>query len=162
VSERISKPEYYLRIAKTVALRSTCLRSCYGAVIVRDDRILSTGYNGSPRGGLNCVDIGVCGRAGVESRTRFELCRAVHAELNSIMNACESVRGATLYLAGFPWWNSCDLDDTKDKLGEKSYPCKMCLRAIINAGITSICIRDTDCQPVTRPVEWFEFIEREG
>lgn len=160
MTARISKPEYYLRIARTVALRSTCIRSGYGAVIVRDDRILSTGYNGAPRGGINCVDIGACGREGVETRTRFELCRAVHAELNALINAGVVVSGATLYLAGFSRGNLFYLDVASDKLGENSYPCKMCFRSIINAGIKSICFRDVDCQPVTRPVEWFEFIER--
>ena len=102
---RIDKENYYLDIADAVLKRSTCLRRCYGAIIVKNDEILSTGYNGAPRGRKNCTDLGRCTREElrVPSGERYELCRSVHAEANCIISAPRSATlGATLYLAGTP------------------------------------------------------------
>ena len=101
--KRIDKENYYLDIAETVLERSTCLRRCYGAIIVKNDEIVSTGYNGAPRGRKNCMDLGYCTREAmnVPSGERYELCRSVHAEMNAIISAARrDTLGATLYLAG--------------------------------------------------------------
>jgi dCMP deaminase len=101
--ERVSKENYYLDIAETVIGRATCLRRCYGAIIVKNDEIISTGYNGAPRGRKNCVDMGRCTRAelNVPQGQRYELCRSVHAEANAIISAARrDMAGGTLYLPG--------------------------------------------------------------
>ena len=100
--DRRDKINYYLDIAETVAERSTCLRRCYGAIIVNNDEIISTGYNGAPRGRKNCIDLGRCIREELKipSGERYELCRSVHAEQNCIISASRrDMLGATLYLA---------------------------------------------------------------
>lgn len=124
---RISKDEYYLAIAQTVALRSTCLRRQYGAVIVKNDRIISTGYNGSARGEENCCDVGECWREahGIPHGEQYEKCAAVHAEDNAISQAGRESIGATLYLAGF-----------EDGKPIEAKPCLMCERKIKNAQIS--------------------------
>ena len=126
---RISKREYYLGIAEAVAQRSTCLRRQYGAVIVKDDQIISTGYNGSARGEENCCDVGYCWREAnnVPHGEQYEKCVAVHAEDNAISQAGREAIGATLYLAG--------LEDGKPIEAE---PCMMCARKIRNARITKV------------------------
>lgn len=126
---RISKRDYYLGIAAAVAQRSTCIRRQYGAVIVKDDRIISTGYNGSARGEVNCCDTGECWRAanGIPHGERYEACRAVHAEDNAISQAGREAIGAYLYLAGF--------ENGRVIAAE---PCEMCARKIKNAGITRV------------------------
>lgn len=126
---RISKDQYYLDIAKAVAQRSTCLRRQYGAVIVKNDRIIATGYNGSARNEANCCDSGVCWREahGIPHGERYEECVAVHAEDNAISQAGRETIGATLYLAGFE----------NGKI-IKAVPCKMCNRKIINAQIEKV------------------------
>ena len=136
--ERIDKENYYLDIAETVLERSTCLRRCYGAIIVRNDEIVATGYNGAPRGRKNCVDLGYCTRdaLGVPSGERYELCRSVHAEANAIISAARSeTLGGTLYLAG--------RDAKTGKLLHDATSCSMCRRLIINAGIARVVIRNT-------------------
>ena len=87
--QRISKENYYLNIAQTVLERATCLRRVYGAIIVKNDEIISTGYNGAPRGRRNCVDMGYCTRERLQvpRGERYELCRSVHAEANAIISA---------------------------------------------------------------------------
>ena len=126
---RISKRDYYLEIAKTVALRSTCLRRQYGAVIVKDDIIIATGYNGAARGETNCCDVGQCWREanGIPHGERYEECVAVHAEDNAISQAGRDAIGATLYLAG----------SENGKL-INAVPCKMCARKIKNARIAEV------------------------
>lgn len=136
--ERIDKENYYLDIAETVLERSTCLRRCYGAIIVRNDEIVATGYNGAPRGRKNCVDLEYCTREalGVPSGERYELCRSVHAEANAIISAARSeVLGGTLYLAG--------RDAKTGALLPEATSCSMCRRLIINAGIARVVIRNT-------------------
>jgi|GEM_PF-89907 len=136
---RPSKTDYYLDIAKQVSLRGTCLRRNFGAVIVKDDRIISTGYAGAPRGVMNCIDIGKCPRkaAGIPPGERYELCRSVHAEANAIIHAsANDMQGATLYLV------SISKDDGSIFDGGK--PCKMCSRLIINSGIKTVIMRRKD------------------
>lgn len=125
---RPSKTEYYLNIAADVSRRSTCIRRQYGAVIVKNDEIIATGYNGSPRGEDNCCDIGMCWREAnnIPHGQQYEKCVAVHAEQNAIISAARrDMIGATLYLAGFE----------NGKRIEHPKPCEMCRRAIRNAGL---------------------------
>ena len=136
--DRISKENYYLDIACTVASRSTCLRKQYGAIIVKDDSIVSTGYNGAPRGRKNCTDLGYCMRdkLHIPRGERYELCRSVHAEANAIIAASrERTLGATLYLAG--------VDSKTGDLVADACSCQMCKRLVINAGIEKVIIRNT-------------------
>ena len=133
--ERISKENYYLDIAETVIGRATCLRRCYGAIIVKNDEIISTGYNGAPRGRKNCVDLGYCAREAmkVPRGERYELCRSVHAEANAIISAARrDMLGGTLYLVG--------RDAKTQELLADTMPCSMCRRHIINAGITQVVV----------------------
>ena len=135
---RIDKENYYLDIAQTVLERSTCLRRCYGAIIVQHDEIISTGYNGAPRGRQNCADLNYCTRAemNIPSGQRYELCRSVHAEANAIISAARrDMLGATIYMV-------CR-DPMTGQLIPDSTSCSMCRRLIINAGISRIVIRDT-------------------
>ena len=136
--KRIDKENYYLDIAQTVLERSTCLRRCYGAILVKNDEIISTGYNGAPRGRANCIDLGYCTRMAmnIPSGERYELCRSVHAEANAIISAARSeTLGATLYMA-------CK-DPATGELIPGSTSCSMCRRLIINAGIRKVIIRNT-------------------
>ena len=135
---RVDKENYYLDIAETVLERSTCLRRCYGAILVRNDEIVATGYNGAPRGRKNCMDLGRCTREqlGIPSGERYELCRSVHAEANCIISAARNESlGATLYMA-------CRDPETGERIAG-STSCAMCRRLIINAGIERVVIRDT-------------------
>jgi len=128
---RPSWEEYYLEIAKKVSARSTCIRRKYGAVIVKDGRIVSTGYNGSARDEDNCCDTGKCARKelNVPAGERYELCVAVHAEMNAIINCSpENLKGSTIYIAGF----------NEDGSVASAEPCMMCSRAIKNAKITKL------------------------
>ncbi|MBC8414251.1 MAG: dCMP deaminase family protein [Nitrospira sp.] len=123
--------EYFIEIAKVVSSRSTCIRRKYGAVIVKDKVIISTGYNGSPRGMDNCIDLGTCTRQemNIPSGERYELCEAVHAEQNAIISARpDLMSGATIYIAGFE----------EDESYASGNPCKLCDRMIKNAGISEI------------------------
>lgn len=125
---RISKQEYYLTLAADAAKRSTCLRRQYGAVIVKHDEIIATGYNGAPRGEANCCDLGFCEREArkIPHGERYELCKSVHAEANAIISASrQEMIGATIYLAG--WEDGKRMEDPQ--------PCEMCRRLIKNAGL---------------------------
>ena len=136
--DRISKENYYLDIAQTVLERATCLRRVYGAIIVKNDEIISTGYNGAPRGRKNCVDMGFCTREAMQvpRGERYELCRSVHAEANAIISASRrDMVGATLYLVG--------KDARTGALLEDATSCAMCRRQVINAGIAKVVIRRT-------------------
>ena len=136
--QRRDKYNYYLDIAETVIERGTCLRRNYGAIIVKNDEIISSGYTGAPRGRENCIDRGVCKREelGVPSGQRYELCRSVHAEANAIISASRrDMLGAVLYLVG--------KDAKTGELFENATPCAMCRRLIINAGIELVVIRQT-------------------
>ena len=136
--ERIDKTNYYLDIAQTVLERSTCRRRHYGAIIVRNDEIIATGYNGAPRGRINCDELGYCVREqlAIPSGERYELCRSVHAEATAIISASRrECIGATLYL--------CGRDATTGELLRDTTSCSMCRRNIINAGIAQVIIRNT-------------------
>ena len=150
--ERRSKDNYYLDIADSVRERATCLRRTYGAIIVKNDEILSTGYNGAPRGRCNCTDMGVCHREElrIPSGQRYELCRSVHAEANAIISASRrDMLGATLYLAGRDAKTGEYLTDTTS--------CSMCRRLIINAGIEKVIARlGEDKIAVTDVREWID------
>jgi dCMP deaminase len=135
---RRDKINYYLDIAETVLERGTCLRRNFGAIIVKTDQIVSTGYVGAPRGRRHCCDIGVCQRPelNVPRGQRYEICRSVHAEANAIIHASRvDMIGSTLYLVGKEM-------DTGAYV-ENASPCAMCKRLIINAGITNVIVRDT-------------------
>lgn len=132
-NQRLDKDAYYLNIARDVAKRSTCLRSCYGAVIVKNDEIIATGYNGAPRGRINCIDCGFCLRTelNLSRGERYELCRSVHAEANAIISADrQRMIGSTLYLSGF--------DPYSGEIIYQMECCAMCKRLIINAGIERV------------------------
>ena len=136
--ERRDKTNYYLDLAEMVAQRCTCLRRHYGAVIVKNDEVISTGYVGAPRGRKNCTDIGECVRKkmGVPRGERYELCRSVHAEANAIISASrDKMIGSSMYLTGIEV-------DTGNYI-ENASSCSMCKRLIINAGIEKVYIRDT-------------------
>ena len=136
--DRRDKTNYYLDIADSVLERSTCRRRHYGAIIVRNDEIIATGYNGAPRGRINCDELGYCVREqlAIPSGERYELCRSVHAEANAIISASRrECIGATLYL--------CGRDATTGELLRDTTSCSMCRRNIINAGIAQVIIRNT-------------------
>ena len=149
---RRDKVNYYLDIAETVAERGTCLRRNFGAIIVKHDQIIATGYTGAPRGRKNCVDTGVCLRAkmGIPRGERYELCRSVHAEANCIISAArnEMIDG-TLYLAG--------KDAVTGELVPNANSCSMCKRMIINAGLKEVVIRNTPEEyTVIQVQEWVD------
>ena len=146
--ERISKENYYLDIAETVLERATCLRRVYGAIIVKNDEIISTGYNGAPRGRANCVDMGYCSREAmnVPRGERYELCRSVHAEANAIIAASRrDVEGGTIYLVG--------RNAATGELLPDATSCLMCRRMVINAGLERVVIRRTKTEFEVVPVE---------
>ena len=149
---RVSKHNYYLDIAQTVAERSTCLRRKFGAIIVKDDVIVSTGYNGAPRGRKNCDDLQYCMRdkLGIPRGERYEMCRSVHAEANAIIAAPrDRMLGATLYMV-------C-VDAKTGLLMEGTSSCMMCKRQVINAGIETVIVRDTkEDYRIISVNEWIE------
>jgi len=137
MTNRINKINYYLDIAQVVAGRSTCLRRKYGAIIVKNDVVIATGYNGAPRGRQNCSDMGYCLREqmNIPRGERYEMCRAVHSEANALISASrEQMIGATMYQA-------C-LNAITGEL-ENIDSCQMCKRLIINAGIEAVIYRTT-------------------
>ncbi len=150
--KRRDKTNYYLDIAQVVAKRGTCLRRNFGAIIVKNDEIIATGYTGAPRGRKNCSDLNYCRREklNIPRGTHYELCRSVHAEANCIISAARrDMIDSTLYLVG-----------TEKKTGtfiENANSCSMCKRLIINAGITKVVIRDTKDKYRVIPVKnWVE------
>jgi len=148
---RRDKENYYLDIAQTVSERSTCIRRHYGAIIVKNDQIIATGYNGAPRGRKNCTDLSFCMREklNIPRGERYELCRSVHAEANAIISASRNdTIGSTIYLVGqYP----------DGRLVESAAPCSMCKRQIINAGVDRVVVRSTDTEYVIFNVnDWIE------
>ena len=150
--QRRDKINYYLDLADVVSKRGTCLRRRYGAVIVKNDEVISTGYVGAPRGRKNCNDVGVCIRQkmNIPRGERYELCRSVHAEANAIISAeREKMIGSTLYLSG--------REVSTDEYIKYSNSCSMCKRMIINAGIEKVIIRDTeDDYRIVDVQDWIE------
>ena len=149
---RISKENYYLDIAETVLERATCLRRVYGAVIVKNDEIISTGYNGAPRGRANCTDMGYCTREAMQipRGQRYELCRSVHAEANAIISASRrDMVGGDIYLVG--------RDAQTGELLKDATSCMMCRRMVINAGLERVVIRRSETEFEIVPVsDWVE------
>ncbi len=150
-AKRVSKNRYYLNIAEEVSKRATCMSAHFGCIIVKDDQIISTGYNGAPRGTKDCYEIGNCLRRklGVKSGTQYEMCRSVHAEQNAIINAARagvSLLGGTMYLFGRRVW------DGADQLLE-AYPCFICKKMILNAGIDRMIVNDENGEIVEFSVE---------
>ena len=150
--ERSDQVNYYLVLAKMVAQRSTCLRRHYGAVIVKNDEVIATGYVGAPRGRKNCNDVGECIRTklAIPRGERYELCRSVHAETNAIISASrDKMIGSAMYLTGVE-------ADTGEYV-KNSCSCSMCKRQIINAGIETVYVRDTDTEYRVIPVQqWID------
>lgn len=135
--QRRDKTNYYLDLAEAVSQRCTCLRKHYGAVIVKNDEVISTGYVGAPRGRENCSDLGYClrSRLGIPRGERYELCRSVHAEANAIICASrDDMIGSTLYLVG--------KEVETGEYVENAVCCSMCKRMVINAGISTVVVRD--------------------
>lgn len=151
-NERVNKHNYYLDIAQTVSERCTCLRKHFGAIIVKDDIILATGYNGAPRGRKNCSDLCTCRREelNIPRGERYELCRSVHAEANAIIAASrDRMLGSVLYMA-------C-VDHKSGELVSGTSSCMMCKKLIINAGIDKVIVRDTkDDFRIINVSEWIE------
>jgi dCMP deaminase len=147
---RPSKIKYYLNIAAEVAKRGTCQRRRFGAVIVRQDQIISTGYVGAPRGAKNCIEMDVCPRTklNIPSGQRYELCRSVHAEANAIINAARagvSLLGGIMYLYG---------ENSDGSLIKDLRPCQMCRRMIINAGLERVILLDKEGIKEFNPSDW--------
>lgn len=152
--ERRDKINYYLDVAETVIERGTCIRRNFGAIIVKNDEIISTGYVGAPRGRQNCCDLKYCTREklNIPRGERYELCRSVHAEQNAIISAERNkMINATMFLVG--------KNHSDGTYVEKSNPCALCKRMIINAGIKDIYIRDT--KDKYRHINIEEFIDND-
>ena len=149
---RRDKTNYYLDMAQVALERGTCLRRNFGAVIVKNDVIVSTGYTGAPRGRANCIDIGTCVRQkmGIPRGERYELCRSVHAEANAIISASRrDMVGGTIYLVG--------RDARTGELLHDATSCAMCRRQIINAGLEKVVIRRTETEFEVVPVQqWID------
>lgn len=152
---RRDKQNYYLDMAQVALERSTCMRRNFGAVIVKNDVIISTGYNGAPRGRANCIDLNYCIREqrNIPRGTQYELCRAIHAEANAIIAASrEEMIGSTLYLVG--------RDAQTGEIMKDADSCPMCKRQIINAGISKVVIRrDQDHYDVIDVNDWVQYDE---
>ena len=158
MQKRIDKTNYYLDIAETVAERSTCSKRKYGAIIVKNDEIISSGFNGAPRGVKDCLESGECNRQNAERGMDYSNCLAVHAEQNAIISACRSeMLDSTLYLVGYSLENRliqlpptvavessvvtpCTFETVKTYV-DNAEPCSLCKRMIVNAGIKEVVIR---------------------
>lgn len=135
---RVDKINYYLDMAEVALERATCLRKKWGAVIVKNDEIIATGYNGAPRGRANCIDLNYCKREAmnIPRGERYEMCRSVHAEANAIISASRNnLLNSTLYMVG--------IEVSNGEYVKHARPCAMCKRMIINAGIKNIIVRNT-------------------
>lgn len=148
--KRIDKINYYLDMAEVALERATCLRRKWGAVIVKNDEIVSTGYNGAPRGRKNCNDLNYCTREKMQipRGERYELCRSVHAEANAIISASRnSLLDSTLYMVG--------KEAATDEYVKNANSCAMCKRMIINAGIKQVVVRRTKTEYETIDTKTF-------
>lgn len=152
VMERRDKYNYYLDLAEVVSQRSTCLRRHYGAVIVKNDEVISTGYVGAPRQRKNCTDLGVCVRQklNIPRGERYELCRSVHAEANAIISTSrDKMMGSSLFLAG--------VEVSDGSYIKNAVCCSMCKRLVINAGIEKVIVRDDkDNYRVIEVKDWID------
>ena len=151
---RVDKINYYLDMAEVALERSTCLRRKWGAVIVKNDEIIATGYNGAPRGRKNCIDLNYCMREKMQipRGERYEMCRSVHAEANAIISAPrKDCIDSTLYMVG--------IEASNGEYVSHARPCAMCKRMIINAGIKNIVVRNTKNE--YEMIETQEFIDND-
>lgn len=156
--KRISKIDMYLNCAEVFAYRSTCIKRKYGAVIVKDDVVISTGYNGAPRGFDNCCDLGRCHRIerNMHQGEGYGICRAIHAEANALLNCSrQQTMGADLYLAGI---------NPEDNSIHRAKPCPLCARTIIQAGIRNVYLRLGEGMDnyLTVPVRELEWVQNGG
>jgi dCMP deaminase len=147
---RIDKTNYYLDIAEAVLKRGSCIRRNFGAIIVNNDQIISSGYTGAPRGRKNCTDINFCTREklNIPRGQRYELCRSVHAEANAIINASRDLMiDGILYLVGREY-------KTKEYVRNAS-PCAMCKRLVINSGVKEVIIREDETNFTVIKTDYF-------
>ena len=142
--------EYFIGIAKAVATRATCLRRKYGAVITKDNSIVSTGYNGAPAGMKDCLEVGKCTRKELQipHGERYELCHSVHAEANAIIRAsADELRGAIIYISGAD-------EESNECISE---PCMMCKRMILNSRIAKVVYSDGNSGfRIIDPIKWLK------
>lgn len=142
--------EYFIGIAKAVSTRATCLRRKYGAVITKDNIIVSTGYNGAPSGMKDCLEVGKCTRRELQipHGERYELCHSVHAEANAIIRASVvELKDATIYISG--------IDDGSNEC--RAEPCMMCKRMILNSRIAKVVYSDGKKRfVVVDPKKWLK------
>ena len=153
MSKRVDKINYYLDIAETVAERSTCLLKHYGCIIVKNDEIISTGYNGAPRGRENCMDLEYCTKKKIYPDIKhggYDACRSVHAEQNAIISAArKDMIGSTMYLVG--------KRKEDNKYAEGAMSCQTCRKLIINAGIDKVIVRNSKTKYIEVNVdEWIK------
>ena len=150
IQKRPNKVQYYLDVAEQVATRSTCLVSKYGCVIVKNDAIISTGYNGSPRGVTNCSDTGVCIRD-CEGTRRYNSCRAVHSEANALLHASyNDLIGSVMYISRY---------DSSDASNERVEPCLNCKRLILNSQTQTVVCRQNNNEIVEfNPKNWVSLV----
>jgi dCMP deaminase len=137
--DRMSKEDWFLKVALDCAMRSTCLQRKYGAVIVdKDDYIVSTGYNGAPKGTTDCLELKSCWRKvkGIPSGQNYEKCMSVHAEMNALLQAGKSANGGTMYLSGY--------DVVKQEIPENMKPCALCTKLLVNSQIKQVVMMDKD------------------
>jgi len=155
MKSKMPKDEYYLKIAETVAIKSTCLSVSFGCIIVKSDQIISTGYVGSPRKTMDCIELGYCIRRknNVKSGTGYEMCRSVHSEMNAIINAA---RSGTSLLDGDMYLFTAKRDG-ESLVKINAYPCLLCKKMIINAGINRFIGNDIQGKPVIYMVsDWIK------
>ena len=151
-NKKLSWEEYYLNIAKQVCKKSTCLRNRFGAVIVRDNQIISTGYCGAPRKTKDCYEHGFCLREkeNIPSGQRYELCRSVHAEMNCIINAARA--GVSLFQGDiYIYGETASKNETKN-----TYPCFICKKMIINAGLSKVVCSTPDGIKIYDVSDWIK------
>jgi len=160
--DRISKEDWYLKVALDCAARSTCLQRRYGAIIVdKDGYIISTGYNGAPRNVADCLNVRSCYRKikQIPSGQQYEKCMSVHAEMNALLQAGKSAKGGTMYLSGY------DID--KKDLPDNMMPCSLCTKLLVNAQIKEVIMMDGsihDCPykfKVMTPLQIWSIREKE-
>jgi len=131
--DRITKEDWFLKLAMSCAMRSTCLQRRYGAVIVdKDGYVISTGYNGAPRNVADCLKVGNCWRkiSQIPSGQNYEKCMSVHAEMNALLQAGKDAKDGVMYLAGY--------DIEKQGLPDNMMPCSLCTKLLVNSQIKEV------------------------
>ena len=152
--KRISKEQYYMNIAREVSFRTSCFRAQHGSIIVKNDQIISTGYTGAPRNTRDCFERDNCLRRELDipSGQRYELCRSVHSEQNAIINAARagvSTIGSRMYIY------SVKLDEDGKVIPINAFPCFICKKEIVNAGISEVaCHQINGSIKVYKTADW--------